>query len=47
MDHVEGGSQSATIGQRLGRPLEEIAYSASQRPFTVGNKGKPVMDLFA
>ena len=37
----------ATIGWSLGLPLEEIAYSPSQRPFTVGNKGKPVMDLFA
>ena len=37
----------ATIGWSLGLPLEEIAYSPSQSPFTVGNKGKPVMDLFA
>ena len=37
----------ATIGWSLGLPLDEIVYSASQRPFTVGNKGTPVMDLFA
>jgi uncharacterized protein (DUF1501 family) len=37
----------ATVAWSLGLPLEEIVYSASQRPFTVGNKGKPVVDLFA
>ena len=37
----------ATVAWSLGLPLEEIVYSPSQRPFTVGNKGKPVVDLFA
>jgi uncharacterized protein (DUF1501 family) len=37
----------ATVGWSLGLPLTEEAFSASGRPFTVSNKGKPVMDLFA
>jgi uncharacterized protein (DUF1501 family) len=37
----------ATVAWSLGLPLEEIVYSPSQRPFTVGNKGKPVVEVFA
>ncbi len=37
---------NATIGYALGLPLEEIVYSPSGRPFTVGNKGKPVTAIF-
>ena len=37
----------ATVAWTLGLPLEEIVYSPSQRPFTVGNKGKPVVEVFA
>ena len=37
----------ATVAWSLGLPLDEIVYSSSQRPFTVGNKGKPVIDVFA
>jgi uncharacterized protein (DUF1501 family) len=37
----------ATVGWSLGLPLTEEAFSTSGRPFTVSNKGKPVMDLFA
>ncbi len=37
----------ATIGWSLGLPLTEEAFSPSGRPFTVGNKGVPVLDVFA
>lgn len=37
----------ATVGWSLGLPLTEEAMSPSGRPFTVSNKGKPVLDLFA
>jgi len=37
----------ATVGWSLGLPLTEEAFSTSGRPFTVSNKGKPVLDLFA
>ena len=37
----------ATIGHGLGIDTEEVVYSATQRPFTFGGKGKPVTDLFA
>jgi len=36
----------ATIGYGMGLNLEETIYSPSQRPFTFGDKGKPVTDLF-
>jgi Protein of unknown function (DUF1501) len=38
---------NATIAYALGLPLEQIVYSPSKRPFTVADKGRPVMDLFA
>ncbi len=37
----------ATVGWSLGLPIDEVAKSASNRPFTLSNHGKPVMDLFA
>ena len=37
----------STIGWSLGLPVDEVVMSPSNRPFTVGDKGKPVMDLFA
>jgi uncharacterized protein (DUF1501 family) len=37
----------STIGWSLGLPLTEEALSPSGRPFTVSNKGKPVMEVFA
>lgn len=37
----------ATIGHGLGIDTEEVVYSATQRPFTFGGKGKPITDLFA
>ena len=48
---VEGemsvGNLHATIGWAAGLPIEQIVMSPSERPFTVGNKSKPVLDLFA
>ncbi len=44
---VTVGDFHATIGWAAGLPLEQPALSPSGRPFTVGNKGKPVMDVFA
>ncbi len=38
---------NATIATALGLPLKEITYSPSKRPFTVADKGEPVLDLFA
>ncbi len=38
---------NATIGLALGLPLDEKVHSASMRPFTVADKGKPVIGLFA
>ncbi|MFN0077728.1 MAG: DUF1501 domain-containing protein [Prosthecobacter sp.] len=37
----------STIGWSLGLPVDEVVMSPSNRPFTVGDKGKPVMDVFA
>jgi hypothetical protein len=37
----------ATVGWSLGLPIDEVAKSASNRPFTLSNHGKPVMELFA
>ena len=36
----------ATIGYGMGLNLDETIYSPSQRPFTFGDKGKPVTELF-
>ncbi|MEM6916798.1 MAG: DUF1501 domain-containing protein, partial [Verrucomicrobiota bacterium] len=36
----------ATIGYGLGLNLDETIYSSTQRPFTFGDKGKPVTDLY-
>jgi hypothetical protein len=41
------GNFNATIAHALGLPLEQIVYSPSKRPFTVADKGKPVLDLLA
>jgi hypothetical protein len=38
---------NATIAYALGIPLDTVIYSPSKRPFTVADKGKPVLDLFA
>lgn len=37
----------ATIGAAMGLPVSEVVMSPSGRPFTVGDKGKVVGDIFA
>lgn len=37
---------NATIGYALDLPLDKEVYSPSRRPFTVGDKGRPVTALF-
>ncbi len=37
----------ATIGHAMGLPVDEVVMSPSNRPFTVGDKGTPVLDIFA
>ncbi len=37
----------STIGLAMGLPIDEVAMSPSNRPFTVGDKGKPVLEVFA
>jgi hypothetical protein len=38
---------SATIGYALGLPLDQVLFSPNKRPFTVADKGKPVLQAFA
>lgn len=38
---------NATIAQALGLPLAHKLHSPSGRPFTVADKGRPVLELFA
>jgi len=38
---------NATIAYALGLPLDQVIYSPSKRPFTIADKGQPVVDLFA
>lgn len=38
---------NATVAHALGLPIDQVLYSPSKRPFTVANKGVPVLDLFA
>jgi hypothetical protein len=38
---------NATIACALGLPLTQTVFSPSQRPFTVADKGKPVLEVFA
>jgi len=37
----------STVGWSLGLPVDEVVMSPSDRPFTVGDRGKPVLNLFA
>ncbi len=37
---------NATIGYALGLPLDTVIYSPSKRPFTIADKGQPVVELF-
>lgn len=38
---------NATIAYGLGLPLDQTIYSPSKRPFTVADKGQPILPLFA
>jgi len=38
---------NATIAYALGLPLDQIIYSPSKRPFTIADKGQPLMPVFA
>jgi hypothetical protein len=38
---------NASIGYALGLPLDQVIFSPSKRPFTIADKGQPVLDLFA
>ena len=44
---VEIPDFNATIAYALGLPLDQVIYSPSKRPFTVADKGQPIMDVFA
>jgi len=37
----------SSIGYAMGLPVDEVVMSPSNRPFTVADKGKPVLELFA
>ena len=37
----------STVGWGIGLPVDEVVMSPSNRPFTVGDKGKVIMDVFA
>ncbi|MDF1656861.1 MAG: DUF1501 domain-containing protein [Verrucomicrobiales bacterium] len=45
-DSVKVPDLNATIGYALGLPLDEVIFSPSMRPFTLADKGQPVVDLF-
>ena len=38
---------NATIAHAVGLPLDQVLYSPSKRPFTVSDKGKPVLGLLS
>jgi hypothetical protein len=38
---------NASIGYALGLPLDQVLFSPNKRPFTVADKGQPVLELFA
>ncbi|MCP4850100.1 MAG: hypothetical protein GY899_19345 [Verrucomicrobiaceae bacterium] len=38
---------NATVDYGFGMPLDQRLFSPSARPFTVANKGNPVMELFS
>lgn len=38
---------NATIAYGMGLPLDEIVYSPSKRPFTISQKSRPVLEVFA
>ncbi len=44
---VSVGNLHATIGWAAGFPLDKIVTAPNGRPFSVGNKSKPLTDIFA
>ena len=46
-DPVTVGELHATVAHACGMPIEKNVISPSGRPFTVGNKGKPVGGVFS
>ena len=46
-DPVTVGDLHATVARACGLPIEKSVTSPSGRPFTIGNKGKPVDAIFA
>ncbi len=46
-DKVEVPDINATIAYALGLPLDQVIYSPSKRPFTLADKGQPLMEIFA
>lgn len=44
---VEIPAFNATIAYALGLPLDQVVYSPSKRPFTVADKGQPIVEVFA
>lgn len=46
-DATDIPSFNATIAQALGLPLDQVIFSPEKRPFTVADKGLPLMRLFA
>jgi hypothetical protein len=44
---VEIPQFNATIAYALGLPLDQVVYSPSKRPFTIADKGQPLVDIFA
>ncbi|TLD71019.1 DUF1501 domain-containing protein [Phragmitibacter flavus] len=46
-NQVEIPAVNASIAYALGLPLDQVVYSPSKRPFTIADKGKPLVELFA
>lgn len=46
-DSIGIPSLNATIAYALGLPLEQPVFSPEKRPFTVADKGRPILEVFA
>ena len=44
---IEIPSLNAKIAYALGLPLEQAVFSPEKRPFTVADKGRPILEVFA
>ena len=44
---IEIPSLNATIAYAIGLPLEQPVFSPEKRPFTVADKGRPILEIFA